>query len=110
MALGARKCVSIVNIVRMLLFKKFIIASIITFEVGSTICGAVPTTDAMILGRVIAGIGGAGMYLPYARMNTVFLRLITRSSLKLPDRLHKPQRRPDIQRPHRFVLGYRLYS
>ena len=35
----------------------------ILFEVGSAICGAAPTMDALIVGRVLAGIGGAGMYL-----------------------------------------------
>jgi MFS family permease len=43
--------------------KYLIIASIVTFEAGSAICGAAPTMNAMIVGRVIAGIGGAGMYL-----------------------------------------------
>lgn len=43
--------------------KSFIIASIVLFEIGSAICGAAPTMNAMIIGRVIAGIGGAGMYL-----------------------------------------------
>jgi hypothetical protein len=33
------------------------------FEVGNALCGAAPTSDALIVGRVIAGIGGAGMYL-----------------------------------------------
>jgi len=43
--------------------KYFIISSIILFETGSAICGAAPTMNAIIIGRVIAGIGGAGMYL-----------------------------------------------
>ncbi|CZR41593.1 uncharacterized protein FPRO_11182 [Fusarium proliferatum ET1] len=38
------------------------ITSIAIFEVGSAICGAAPTMDAMIIGRAIAGVGGAGMY------------------------------------------------
>ncbi|KAJ5548536.1 hypothetical protein N7513_005770 [Penicillium frequentans] len=33
------------------------------FEVGSAICGAAPNITALIIGRVIAGIGGSGMYL-----------------------------------------------
>ncbi|KAL8927227.1 MAG: hypothetical protein Q9208_002403 [Pyrenodesmia sp. 3 TL-2023] len=33
------------------------------FEVGSAICGAAPTMDALIIGRAICGVGGAGMYL-----------------------------------------------
>ena len=37
--------------------------SVLVFEIGSAICGAAPTSNALIIGRVIAGIGGAGMYL-----------------------------------------------
>jgi hypothetical protein len=39
------------------------LASIILFEAGSALCGGAPTMDALIVGRVIAGAGGAGMYL-----------------------------------------------
>jgi MFS family permease len=43
--------------------KYLMIGSIVIFETGSALCGASPTMNAMIFGRVIAGIGGAGMYL-----------------------------------------------
>jgi MFS family permease len=43
--------------------KSLIISSFILFEIGSAICGAAPTMNAIIIGRVIAGVGGAGMYL-----------------------------------------------
>ncbi|KAF1811305.1 MFS general substrate transporter [Eremomyces bilateralis CBS 781.70] len=43
--------------------KVLILSFIFLFEVGSAICGAAPTTTALIIGRVIAGIGGAGMYI-----------------------------------------------
>lgn len=43
--------------------KYLMIASVVIFEVGSVICGAAPTMNAIIVGRVIAGLGGAGMYL-----------------------------------------------
>jgi len=43
--------------------KVLMLSSIATFEIGSAICGAAPTSDALIVGRVIAGMGGAGMYL-----------------------------------------------
>jgi hypothetical protein len=43
--------------------KYLIIGSIVAFEAGSSLCGAAPTMNAMIVGRVIAGIGGGGMYL-----------------------------------------------
>jgi MFS family permease len=37
--------------------------SLLLFEGGSALCGAAPTSDALVVGRVIAGMGGAGMYL-----------------------------------------------
>ncbi|KAM0258029.1 hypothetical protein ACHAQJ_004072 [Trichoderma viride] len=43
--------------------KTLLLSSIFVFELGSAICGAAPTSDALIIGRAIAGIGGAGMYL-----------------------------------------------
>ncbi|CZR61051.1 related to aflatoxin efflux pump AFLT [Phialocephala subalpina] len=39
------------------------ISSVTVFAIGSAICGAAPNMNALIVGRVIAGIGGAGMYL-----------------------------------------------
>ncbi|KAM0513966.1 hypothetical protein ACHAPE_007321 [Trichoderma viride] len=42
------------------------------FEIGSAICGAAPTSDALIVGRVIAGIGGSGMYLGALSYFSVF--------------------------------------
>lgn len=39
------------------------VASLVTFGAGSALCGAAPTMDALIVGRIIAGGGGAGMYL-----------------------------------------------
>jgi len=39
------------------------IASMIMFEAGSALCGASPNMSALIVGRVWAGIGGAGIYL-----------------------------------------------
>ncbi|CAG9953673.1 unnamed protein product, partial [Clonostachys rosea f. rosea IK726] len=38
------------------------VASILLFEAGSAVCGAAPTMDALIIGRVVAGVGGSGMY------------------------------------------------
>ena len=43
--------------------KYLLIGSVVLFEIGSTVCGAAPTMNTMIVGRVIAGAGGAGMYL-----------------------------------------------
>lgn len=39
------------------------ITSAILFNVGSAICGAAPNLEALIVGRVIAGVGGNGMYI-----------------------------------------------
>jgi hypothetical protein len=39
------------------------LSSIFMFQLGSAICGAAPNMNALIVGRVIAGIGGAGTYL-----------------------------------------------
>ena len=36
--------------------------NIFLFEVGSALCGASPNMTAIIIGRVIAGVGGSGMY------------------------------------------------
>jgi MFS family permease len=43
--------------------KVLMLLSIAIFEIGSALCGAAPTSNALIVGRVIAGIGGVGMYL-----------------------------------------------
>ncbi|KAH8901224.1 MFS general substrate transporter [Thozetella sp. PMI_491] len=39
------------------------VGSIVLFEVGSAICGAAPSMSALIVGRVIAGAGGTGIYI-----------------------------------------------
>lgn len=36
--------------------------AIVIFEVGSAVCGAAPTSNALIVGRAIAGIGSAGIF------------------------------------------------
>lgn len=38
------------------------LGSIFLFEIGSTVCGAAPTSSAFIVGRAIAGLGSAGMF------------------------------------------------
>ncbi|RYP50673.1 hypothetical protein DL769_010922 [Monosporascus sp. CRB-8-3] len=42
--------------------KILFVVSLILFEVGSAICGAAPNMTAIIVGRVIAGFGGSGVY------------------------------------------------
>ncbi|KAI1422343.1 MFS general substrate transporter [Xylaria sp. FL1777] len=39
------------------------LGSILTFEVGSAICGAAPNMQVLAFGRVVAGVGGTGLYL-----------------------------------------------
>ncbi|THC91405.1 hypothetical protein EYZ11_009134 [Aspergillus tanneri] len=36
--------------------------NIALFEIGSAVCGAAPNMTALVVGRVIAGVGGSGMY------------------------------------------------
>ncbi|VUC31510.1 unnamed protein product [Clonostachys rosea] len=43
--------------------KYMFIGSIILFEAASALCGAAPTMDALIVGRVFAGMGGNGIFL-----------------------------------------------
>lgn len=43
--------------------KWLFIAGVLAFEVGSVICGAAPNMNALIVGRVLAGAGGTGIYL-----------------------------------------------
>lgn len=48
------------------------VISIAIFEVGSIICAAAPSSKALIVGRVISGIGGAGVT-PGAFLLVIFL-------------------------------------
>ena len=54
--------------------KGVLIATVVLFEAGSALCGGAPTMSALIIGRVIAGAGGSGIYLGslqyYAVMTT----------------------------------------
>ncbi|PGH05586.1 hypothetical protein AJ79_06753 [Helicocarpus griseus UAMH5409] len=43
--------------------KWVLVATVVLFEAGSALCGAAPTMSALIIGRVIAGAGGSGIYL-----------------------------------------------
>jgi len=42
--------------------KWFYIANVIIFEAGSALCGGSPNMNALIVGRVLAGIGAIGIY------------------------------------------------
>ena len=71
--LGSGKAYGIFNV------KWLHISSVTTFAIGSAICGAAPTMDALIVGRVIAGIGGGGMYLGNLNLITLNTSLRERS-------------------------------
>lgn len=38
------------------------LTAIAVFEIGSVVCGAAPTSEALIIGRAVAGIGAAGVF------------------------------------------------
>lgn len=42
--------------------KYLYISSLVMFNIGSAVCGAAPNMNALIVGRVLAGIGGTGLY------------------------------------------------
>lgn len=42
--------------------KSAFLGSVVIFEVGSAICGAAPTSVALIIGRAIAGLGSSGIF------------------------------------------------
>lgn len=39
------------------------ILTVFLFEIGSALCGSAPNMNVLIVGRVLAGVGGSGMYL-----------------------------------------------
>ncbi|KAL8776860.1 MAG: hypothetical protein Q9194_002889 [Teloschistes cf. exilis] len=59
--------------------KYLYIGSIILFMAGSALCGGAPTTNTFIIGRVIAGLGGNGMY-----MGTLTLLSVNTSDKERP--------------------------
>ena len=38
------------------------LSSLVVFEIGSAVCGAAPNSNALIVGRAIAGLGNAGLF------------------------------------------------
>jgi MFS family permease len=42
--------------------KWMFVSCVVLFEVGSVLCGAAPNMTALIVGRVIGGVGGSGVY------------------------------------------------
>lgn len=43
--------------------KQVFLACLAIFEIGSVICATAPTSSALVVGRAIAGIGGAGLFI-----------------------------------------------
>lgn len=43
--------------------KTLFLVCVFIFEVGSALCGAAPTINALIVGRALAGAGGSGIYM-----------------------------------------------
>ncbi|KAI9644634.1 hypothetical protein NHQ30_006658 [Ciborinia camelliae] len=43
--------------------KNLFLATVLTFEVGSAICGAAQNINVEIIGRAICGVGGIGIYM-----------------------------------------------
>lgn len=48
------------------------------FEVGSAVCGAAPSMNALIIGRAVAGLAGAGMYLGVIMLLSIFTTPVER--------------------------------
>ena len=46
--------------------------SVLIFEAGSAVCGSFTTANALIVGRVVCGVGGSGIYIGSV---TIFSRL-----------------------------------
>ncbi|KAK7703200.1 hypothetical protein SLS64_009176 [Diaporthe eres] len=43
--------------------KQVFLACLAIFEIGSVICATAPTSSALVVGRAIAGVGGAGLFI-----------------------------------------------
>jgi predicted MFS family arabinose efflux permease len=59
------------------------LATMLIFEIGSIICAAAPSSMVLIIGRAIAGIGGAGVVAGslIVRLSTCVLRFeLTKST------------------------------
>ena len=49
------------------------------FEVGAAVCGAAPSMNALILGRVIVGVGADGLYIGAMNIISAFTSEQTRA-------------------------------
>ena len=55
--------------------KIMFLSSILLFGVGSAICGAAPSMNALIVGRIICGLGGNGIYVGVLNIISIFTTL-----------------------------------
>jgi MFS family permease len=60
------------------------ILSVIIFEAGSAMCGAAPSMNALIIGRMIAGLGAVGIYTGSIFLISVSTTVEERFTLKKP--------------------------
>ncbi|KAB8209760.1 major facilitator superfamily domain-containing protein [Aspergillus parasiticus] len=61
-ALGTMCVLTWGKVYRVFNVKYVYLFNIAMFEIGSAVCGAAPNMTALVVGRVIAGVGGSGMY------------------------------------------------
>lgn len=52
--------------------KWFYIVCVKSFEVGSAVCGVAPSMNALVIGRMVAGLAGAGQYLGVIMLLFIF--------------------------------------
>ena len=58
--------------------KPIYLGAIVLFEIGSAVCGAAPSLNALIVGRAIAGLGGGGIYIGTVNILTALTELSKR--------------------------------
>jgi MFS family permease len=58
--------------------KWFYVFCVAVFELGSAVCGAAPSMTALIIGRTLAGLGGACMYLGVIMLLSFFTSPVER--------------------------------
>ncbi|KAF2092920.1 MFS general substrate transporter [Rhizodiscina lignyota] len=75
---GCMACLTLGKLFGLFENKWLYIASIIMFEAASALCGGAPTMDALVVGRVWAGLGGVGMYLGTLNLISSYTRTAER--------------------------------
>jgi MFS family permease len=59
------------------------VTAISIFEIGSLLCGAAPTSNVLIAGRAIAGVGAASIYCGALTIIAYTVPLVNRETCKL---------------------------